>query len=78
MSLSDDAARTYQPRLHPLTHTTQTKKRSEKRSQAAAARAKFASPEGDHHTLLAVYRAFEATPRKKQAEWASDHFVNVR
>ena len=35
--------------------------------EAAEARARFLSPEGDHLTYLAVFRAFRAVGRKAQA-----------
>ncbi len=41
-------------------------------------RGKFIAPEGDHLTLLAVLRAYLQLPRKQQAGWASDNFVNLR
>lgn len=49
-----------------------------KREEAAAARMRFAAHDGDHVTLLAVMREFEGLPRKQQAGWAHDNFVNLR
>lgn len=51
---------------------------SHKREEAAAARARFASRDGDHLTLLAALRGFLAAPKKQRAGWAADNFVNMR
>ncbi len=40
--------------------------RRDKRDEAGALRKRFLSSEGDHLTLLAVYRAYTAVPRKEQ------------
>lgn len=49
-----------------------------KREAANAARLKFTAREGDHATLLAVARAFAEVPRKQQAAWCHDNFLNLR
>lgn len=49
-----------------------------KKDEAATVRKKFINHEGDHLTLLAVYRAYSALPRREQAAWCSDNFINVR
>jgi hypothetical protein len=50
-----------------------------KRDEAAAAHARFAAVrEGDHVSLLAVARAFAAVPRRQQATWCHENFLNYR
>lgn len=53
---------------------------SGKREEADEAHQRLASREGDHLTLLAVYRAYTAVSRKGQgrAHWCRAHFVNPR
>lgn len=50
----------------------------QKRDEALNVRKKFISPEGDHLTLLSLYKSYCEVPRKEQAQWCSDNFVNVR
>lgn len=50
----------------------------DKREAAYAARAKFVARDGDHLTLLALWRAFSAVPRQQARAWCHDNFVNVR
>ncbi len=52
----------------------------EKREEAAEAHARFRSREGDHLTLLAVFRAYTGMTRKggERAAWCRSHFVNPR
>ncbi|KAL4442503.1 hypothetical protein ABPG77_005087 [Micractinium sp. CCAP 211/92] len=52
----------------------------EKREEAAEAHARFRSREGDHLTLLAVFRAYTGVTRKggERAAWCRSHFVNPR
>ncbi|XP_011299036.1 putative ATP-dependent RNA helicase DHX33 isoform X1 [Fopius arisanus] len=47
-----------------------------KREQAHAARARFASMEGDHVTLLNVYRGYMGASQKKP--WCHDNFLHPR
>ncbi|XP_071481336.1 ATP-dependent RNA helicase DHX33-like [Diadema antillarum] len=47
-----------------------------KREQAVAAWKKFFCSEGDHVTLLTVYRAFKAVKNKK--DWCRENFINHR
>lgn len=47
-----------------------------KKEQAAHARRKFTSVEGDHITLLKVFRAFKAA--KKNKMWCHENFLNFR
>jgi ATP-dependent RNA helicase DHX8/PRP22 len=48
------------------------------RDEADAARQRFARPEGDHVTLLAVYEAFAAQPRKRQQAWCAERRLSLR
>ncbi|GAX81467.1 hypothetical protein CEUSTIGMA_g8896.t1 [Chlamydomonas eustigma] len=50
----------------------------EKQEQANAARVKFISREGDHLTLLNVFRAYLEVPRKDKSRWCSENFINAR
>ena len=47
-----------------------------KRDQANKIRARFLAPQGDHVTLLNVYRAYVG--EKNQRQWCHDHFINAR
>lgn len=47
-----------------------------KRQQAAAAKFRFASPEGDHVTLLNVFRTYTSTVQKKV--WCHENFLHYR
>ncbi|XP_043909977.1 ATP-dependent RNA helicase DHX33 [Protopterus annectens] len=47
-----------------------------KREDVQSARKKFISSEGDHMTLLNIYRAFKNVSRNK--EWCRENFVNNR
>ncbi|XP_033955530.1 ATP-dependent RNA helicase DHX33 [Pseudochaenichthys georgianus] len=47
-----------------------------KREEVLAARKKFSSSEGDHITLLNIYRAFKKVSGNK--EWCRENFVNSR
>ncbi|XP_015186996.1 PREDICTED: putative ATP-dependent RNA helicase DHX33 [Polistes dominula] len=47
-----------------------------KRQQAYAAKSRFASPEGDHVTLLNVFRSYTTTSQKKA--WCHEHFLHHR
>ncbi|XP_012344438.1 ATP-dependent RNA helicase DHX33 [Apis florea] len=47
-----------------------------KRQQAYVARSRFASPEGDHVTLLNVFRGYTNTKQKKV--WCHDNFLHHR
>ncbi|XP_034406621.1 ATP-dependent RNA helicase DHX33 [Cyclopterus lumpus] len=47
-----------------------------RREEVLAARKKFASSEGDHVTLLNIYRAFKKVNGNK--EWCRENFVNSR
>ncbi|XP_066432942.1 ATP-dependent RNA helicase DHX33 [Eleutherodactylus coqui] len=47
-----------------------------KRDEVQAARKKFISSEGDHITLLNVYRAFKNLGKNK--EWCRENFINSR
>jgi len=50
----------------------------ERRAEAAEAKKRFLSPEGDHSTLLKVFRDFAEQPARRRGQWARDNFVNVR
>ena len=54
--------------------------RRDKREEAAEAHARFRSAEGDHPTLLAVFRAYSGVTRKggERASWCRSHFINPR
>ncbi|XP_075958406.1 ATP-dependent RNA helicase DHX33 [Anarhichas minor] len=47
-----------------------------RREEVLAARKKFSSSEGDHMTLLSIYRAFKKVSGNK--EWCRENFVNSR
>ncbi|XP_014610634.1 PREDICTED: putative ATP-dependent RNA helicase DHX33 [Polistes canadensis] len=47
-----------------------------KRQQAYAAKSRFASPEGDHVTLLNVFRSYISTSQKKV--WCHENFLHHR
>lgn len=47
-----------------------------KREQAYNARSRFASPEGDHVTLLNVFRAYQSATQKKV--WCHENFLHHR
>lgn len=47
-----------------------------KREKAVAAWKKFYCSEGDHVTLLSVFRAYKAVKNKK--EWCRENFINLR
>ncbi|XP_064629745.1 ATP-dependent RNA helicase DHX33-like [Lineus longissimus] len=47
-----------------------------KRDEALAARRKFVSNEGDHVTLLNIYKAYKGVKGNKQ--WCQENYVNVR
>ncbi|XP_017268182.1 ATP-dependent RNA helicase DHX33 [Kryptolebias marmoratus] len=47
-----------------------------RRDEVHAARRKFTSSEGDHMTLLSIYRAFKKVSGNK--EWCRENFVNSR
>ncbi|XP_068585604.1 ATP-dependent RNA helicase DHX33 isoform X2 [Cebidichthys violaceus] len=47
-----------------------------RREEVLAARKKFSSSEGDHLTLLSIYRAFKKVSGNK--EWCRENFVNSR
>ncbi|KAM8975829.1 ATP-dependent RNA helicase DHX33 [Pelodytes ibericus] len=47
-----------------------------KRDEVQAARKKFISSEGDHITLLNIYRAFKNLGKNK--EWCRENFINAR
>ncbi|XP_034462074.1 ATP-dependent RNA helicase DHX33 [Hippoglossus hippoglossus] len=47
-----------------------------RRDEVLAARKKFSSSEGDHMTLLSIYRAFKKVSGNK--EWCRENFVNSR
>ncbi|XP_043488176.1 ATP-dependent RNA helicase DHX33 [Polistes fuscatus] len=47
-----------------------------KRQQAHAAKSRFASPEGDHVTLLNVFRSYISTSQKKV--WCHENFLHHR
>eukprot|EP00877_Chromochloris_zofingiensis_P014727 jgi/Chrzof1/9508/Cz04g05220.t1 len=49
-----------------------------KQEQVSSVRSKFLHAEGDHFTLLAVMRGYLETPRKQQATWCSENFINIR
>ncbi|PRW45383.1 ATP-dependent RNA helicase dhx8 isoform A [Chlorella sorokiniana] len=51
-----------------------------KREEAAEAHARFRSREGDHLTLLAVFRAYTDVSKKghERASWCRAHFINPR
>ena len=48
------------------------------RDVAAARRARFASPDGDHATLLRVFRAYMALDPSERAGWCAEFFVSPR
>jgi ATP-dependent RNA helicase DHX8/PRP22 len=50
----------------------------DKEREARAARARFASPDGDHATLLRVLAGFRGAPARSRHGWCRDHFVNAR
>jgi ATP-dependent RNA helicase DHX8/PRP22 len=50
----------------------------DKEREARAARARFASPDGDHATLLRVLAGFRGAPARARHAWCRDHFVNAR
>jgi HrpA-like RNA helicase len=58
---------------HPSPHSGR-----EKREEAAAAHARFASRQGDHVTLLTIFRRFAGQPRKQAAAWCREGFLNHR
>lgn len=47
------------------------------RDASETARRKFAAEEGDHLTLLNVYRAF-TTKGRRDAKWCRDHYLNYK
>jgi HrpA-like RNA helicase len=47
-----------------------------KRQEAASIRARFTHWDGDHLTLLNIWRAYSAAPNR--VEWCKTHFVNTR
>ncbi|XP_014488584.1 PREDICTED: putative ATP-dependent RNA helicase DHX33 [Dinoponera quadriceps] len=47
-----------------------------KRAQATKARERFASPEGDHVTLLNIFRQYQSTKQKKS--WCHENFLHYR
>ena len=47
-----------------------------KREQANKIRSRFLAPQGDHITLLNVYRTYVG--EKNQQQWCHDHFINAR
>ena len=49
-----------------------------KREEAAAARAHYTSLEGDHITLLNVFRIYRDMRAKDRREWASGSFLSDR
>ncbi len=49
---------------------------SNQREQANAARKRFASPFGDHLTMLTVWTGFQSA--KNEDRWCREHFVNFR
>eukprot|EP00198_Chlamydomonas_reinhardtii_P001306 XP_001690641.1 DEAH-box nuclear pre-mRNA splicing factor [Chlamydomonas reinhardtii] len=52
----------------------------QKEAEWRAARLKFLSREGDHLTLLNVFRGFMELPKSHKARtgWCSDNFINIR
>ncbi len=50
----------------------------DKEREARAARARFASPDGDHATLLRVLAGYRGCAPKQRPTWCRDHFVNGR
>ncbi|CAF1020682.1 unnamed protein product [Brachionus calyciflorus] len=50
---------------------------SNKRDQAEAVRQKFVSADGDHITLLNVYKAFLAN-KSSASEWCSENFLDLK
>ena len=48
------------------------------RERAAALRARFASLDGDHVTLLRVFRGFQAAPPRERKRWCADFFLSHR
>ncbi|KAG2440784.1 hypothetical protein HXX76_003640 [Chlamydomonas incerta] len=53
----------------------------QKEAEWRAARIKFLSREGDHLTLLNVFRGFMELPKesnKARTSWCSDNFINIR
>ena len=51
----------------------------EKRDEAAEARKKFLSYEGDHVTLLNLWKAYRSDEaRQQERAWCEENFVNVR
>jgi hypothetical protein len=48
------------------------------REEAAEAHQRFMVREGDHLTLLAVYRSYCEVPRSERVHWCRSHFVNPR
>ncbi|RNA11852.1 ATP-dependent RNA helicase DHX33 [Brachionus plicatilis] len=50
---------------------------SNKRDQAEAARQKFSSADGDHITLLNVYKAFMAN-KSSSKEWCQENFLDLK
>ena len=49
-----------------------------KREEAAAARARYISLEGDHVTLLNVFRIYRDMRPKDRRDWASGSFLSER
>ena len=47
-----------------------------KREEAIASRIQFSSSEGDHISLLKIFRAFKQS--KNEKEFCSTHFLNMR
>lgn len=57
----------------PVFHTPR-----ERREEAAEVRRRFLSREGDHLTLLNVFRAYQDVDRKEKVRWCRDNFLSAR
>eukprot|EP01104_Vermistella_antarctica_P018572 TRINITY_DN6932_c0_g1_i1.p1 TRINITY_DN6932_c0_g1~~TRINITY_DN6932_c0_g1_i1.p1 ORF type:complete len:804 (+),score=148.17 TRINITY_DN6932_c0_g1_i1:64-2412(+) len=51
---------------------------TKKRKQALAAQRRFRSDQGDHLTLLSVFRGYVSAPRQNKVQWCRENFVNIR
>mmetsp|Transcript_23886 Transcript_23886/g.45405 ORF Transcript_23886/g.45405 Transcript_23886/m.45405 type:complete len:582 (+) Transcript_23886:1331-3076(+) len=48
------------------------------RNEALIAHDRFTSPDGDHVTLLNMYRGYLETAMRHRKDWAFDNFINIR
>lgn len=50
----------------------------DKRDEATAAKKRFLHYEGDHLTLLRLFKTFRKVGRDNRQQWCHDHFINYR